>query len=122
MPLYEYECRACGQRTEVLQRLSAPPLTTCENCGGELKKLISSPAFQFKGSGWYVTDYARKGEAKGGGEAAEGGAGESDKADKASKTDKADKAESPAAGGKSDKPAAKSKSDKPAKTAGDGSS
>jgi putative FmdB family regulatory protein len=61
MPIYEYECRKCGRRTETLQNLSAPPLTTCEVCGGELKKLISSPAFQFKGSGWYATDYARQG-------------------------------------------------------------
>ena len=60
MPIYEYECQSCGRRTEMLQRMADPPLTVCENCGGELKKLISSPAFQFKGSGWYVTDYAGK--------------------------------------------------------------
>lgn len=62
MPIYEYECQNCGRRTEALQKLDDPPLTTCEVCQGELKKLISSPAFQFKGSGWYVTDYARKGQ------------------------------------------------------------
>lgn len=70
MPLYEYQCTACNQRTEVLQRLDEAPLTVCSSCGGPLKKLISSPAFQFKGSGWYITDYARKG---GGGEAGSSG-------------------------------------------------
>ena len=57
MPLYEYQCQSCGNRTEVIQRVSDPPLSTCEDCGGDLKKLISAPAFQFKGTGWYVTDY-----------------------------------------------------------------
>lgn len=60
MPIYEYECLSCGKRTEMLQKMSDPPLATCPNCGGEVKKLISSPAVQFKGSGWYVTDYAGK--------------------------------------------------------------
>ncbi|MEM7585046.1 MAG: FmdB family zinc ribbon protein [Acidobacteriota bacterium] len=64
MPLYEYQCQSCGDLSEVMQRMSDPPLTTCEVCGGELKKLISAPAFQFKGSGWYVTDYADKGGKK----------------------------------------------------------
>lgn len=67
MPIYEYQCRQCDRRLEALQRLSEPPLTTCSECGGELRKLFSAPAFQFKGEGWYVTDYARKkdGGAKG---------------------------------------------------------
>lgn len=60
MPIYEYQCQACEHRLEALQRVSEPPLTTCPDCGGELRKLMSAPAFQFKGSGWYVTDYARK--------------------------------------------------------------
>jgi putative FmdB family regulatory protein len=64
MPIYEYQCQSCGRRNEVMQRLSDPPLATCEECGGALRKLISAPAFQFKGSGWYVTDYARKGSDK----------------------------------------------------------
>lgn len=66
MPIYEYQCQSCGERHEVLQRMSDPPLETCEDCGGPVRKLISAPAFQFKGSGWYVTDYAKKGEAGGG--------------------------------------------------------
>ena len=67
MPIYEYQCQQCDRRLETLQRISEPPLTTCPECGGELKKLFSAPAFQFKGEGWYVTDYARKkdGGAKG---------------------------------------------------------
>ena len=57
MPIYEYECLSCGKRTEALQRMGDAPIAACPACGGEVKKLISSPAFQFKGSGWYVTDY-----------------------------------------------------------------
>ena len=59
MPLYEYRCSSCGRTTEVLQSFSDDPLTVCEACGGELQKLLSSPAFQFKGSGWYVSDYGK---------------------------------------------------------------
>jgi len=61
MPLYEYQCQQCGKRSETLQNMGAAPLTTCEVCGGPLKRLVSSPAVQFKGSGFYATDYARKG-------------------------------------------------------------
>jgi putative FmdB family regulatory protein len=60
MPLYEYQCSACGRRFERIQKFSDPPMEVCPVCGGSVHKLVSSPAFQFKGSGWYVTDYARK--------------------------------------------------------------
>jgi putative FmdB family regulatory protein len=60
MPIYEYECLQCGKRTEWLQRMSDAPLAACPNCGGGVRKLISAPAFQFKGSGFYKTDYADK--------------------------------------------------------------
>jgi len=60
LPLYEYACTQCGQRIERIQKFSDSPLTKCEKCGGKLKRLVSSPAIQFKGSGWYVTDYARR--------------------------------------------------------------
>jgi putative FmdB family regulatory protein len=60
LPLYEYECKKCGRRMEKIRKFSDPPLTVCEKCGGELEQLISSPAIQFKGAGWYVTDYAKK--------------------------------------------------------------
>lgn len=60
MPLFEYECRKCGARVEKIQKFTAPSLAKCEKCGGTIERLFSSPAIQFKGSGWYVTDYARK--------------------------------------------------------------
>jgi putative FmdB family regulatory protein len=59
VPLYEYQCKKCHSLTERIQKFSDPPLTTCPHCGGELEQLISAPAVQFKGSGWYVTDYAK---------------------------------------------------------------
>jgi putative FmdB family regulatory protein len=59
MPLYEYECEA-GHRFEKIQKFSDPPIEKCPTCGQPVHKLVSSPAFQFKGTGWYITDYARK--------------------------------------------------------------
>ena len=58
MPLYEYKCTACGDRVEILQKMNDPPHAICEQCGAAMKKLFSSPAIQFKGSGFYKTDYA----------------------------------------------------------------
>jgi putative FmdB family regulatory protein len=60
MPLYEYQCESCAHRFERIQKFSDPPVETCPSCGGGVKKLLSSPAIQFKGSGWYITDYAKK--------------------------------------------------------------
>ena len=60
MPIYEYECQKCNAHTEAFQKVSDKPLAKCPKCGGKLEKLISAPAIQFKGSGWYVTDYANK--------------------------------------------------------------
>jgi putative FmdB family regulatory protein len=60
LPLYEYVCTQCGQRMEKIRKFSDPPLTKCEKCGGKLKQLVSSSAIQFKGKGWYVTDYGKK--------------------------------------------------------------
>lgn len=77
MPLYEYLCDSCHERSEVLQRFEDPPLTVCPNCGGNLRKLLSAPAFQFKGSGWYVSDYARKSEGGSSGSGTSSGAKES---------------------------------------------
>jgi putative FmdB family regulatory protein len=65
MPLYEYECESCQHRFERIQKFSDPPVDTCPVCGGPVHKLLSSPAIQFKGSGWYITDYARKGSGDG---------------------------------------------------------
>ena len=94
MPLYEYECDACGHRFEKIQKFSDPLEETCPKCGGHVHKLMSSPAIQFKGSGFYITDYP-KGD-KGSPPKSDGGKSDrSDKADKpaastdgASKTDK----------------------------------
>jgi putative FmdB family regulatory protein len=66
MPLYEYQCDACAHRFEVIQRFADPPIDVCPKCGGAVKKLLSSPAIQFKGTGWYITDYARSGKTEGG--------------------------------------------------------
>ena len=79
MPLYEYQCEACQHRFERIQKFSDPPIDVCPVCGGAVKKLVSSPAIQFKGSGWYITDYAKKpsGEAKAGGGAKESSGSES---------------------------------------------
>jgi putative FmdB family regulatory protein len=63
VPLYEYECHSCGHRFEMLQKVADSPLTSCVKCEGKVERLLSSPAIQFKGTGWYVTDYARKGQA-----------------------------------------------------------
>jgi putative FmdB family regulatory protein len=67
MPLYEYKCSKCGSVYEVLQKFSDAPLTVHEGCGGDVERLISAPGLQFKGSGWYITDYARGGGKKDGG-------------------------------------------------------
>ena len=64
MPLYEYECKKCGHRFEKIQKFSDKPISKCPECGGAVVQLLSAPAVQFKGSGWYVTDYAKKGAAQ----------------------------------------------------------
>ncbi|MFH0810684.1 MAG: FmdB family zinc ribbon protein [Pseudomonadota bacterium] len=64
MPIYEYRCADCEKMTEAYQQFSDVPLTTCKHCQGQLHKIISSTSFQLKGSGWYVTDYARGGKGK----------------------------------------------------------
>ena len=101
MPIYEYVCGKCGKKTEVIQRVGEAPLRVCPHCGGRLKKAFSAPAIQFKGSGWYVTDYARAKQESGGGKPAESSAesspnaGEkSDKTEKTSASEKADKKKS----------------------------
>ncbi len=61
MPLYEYRCSKCEQKFEIIQKFADEPLTLHEACGGAVERLVSAPALQFKGSGWYITDYARAG-------------------------------------------------------------
>ena len=83
MPLYEYECDACGQRFEAIRKFSESDLDICSLCGkGPVRRLISSPAIQFKGTGWYVTDYSSKGKA--GTESSSSSKGETKKSDSGS--------------------------------------
>ena len=104
MPLYEYKCDACGARFEMIRKFSDPPLEQCSVCGkGPVEKLVSSPAFHLKGSGWYVTDYAKKSES---------GAGASSSAEKGDKTATVDKPDS--GGGDSAKATDTKPADKPA--------
>ena len=99
MPLYEYECDACAHRFEKIQKFSDPLEDTCPKCGGPVHKLMSSPAIQFKGSGFYITDYP-KGD-KGSAPKSDGG-----------KSDRAAKADKPDASGNSEKPEKAEKTDK----------
>lgn len=64
MPLYEYQCKQCGHRFEKIKRFSDEPEKICPECSGQVEQMISAPAVQFKGEGWYVTDYAKKGSKK----------------------------------------------------------
>lgn len=85
MPLYEYECVKCKRHTEKIENLNGPHLKKCPHCGGKMESVITAPAIQFKGSGWYVTDYGRK--------TSGGDSGKSDKGEKSEKSEKSDKAE-----------------------------
>src|SRR5579883_2062406 len=85
MPLYEYKCSGCGKTFEVIQKFSDEPLKTHPECGAPAERLLSPPALQFKGSGWYVTDYARSEAAK------PNGAGKSEGSSDAAKTGSGDK-------------------------------
>lgn len=112
MPLYEYQCPKCG-RFELIRKFADEPLTTCPTCGSEIQKLMSAPAIQFKGTGWYITDYAKK----------SGGEGKSGKSDGGSdsKSDaKSDTKSDTKADGKSDKSSStkESAAAKPAKDGG----
>lgn len=60
MPIYVYTCKKCGSEIEKIQRFSDPPIQACPHCQGDLEKILHPPALQFKGSGWYITDYAKK--------------------------------------------------------------
>jgi len=92
MPLYEYECDACGGRFEVIQKFSEIT-ELCRRCGkGPVRRLMSSPAIQFKGSGFYITDYAQKGKSESSGE----GSGSSEKKTETAKSDSTTKSDAPA--------------------------
>ena len=112
MPLYEYQCGRCG-RFEVIRKFSDEPLTKCPTCGAEIQKLMSAPAIQFKGTGWYITDYARKdgksgtgasGEVKSGDKKGESKGGESKSSESKSADAGSTKKEAAAAPAKPSKP------------------
>ncbi|HYM12168.1 MAG TPA: FmdB family zinc ribbon protein [Bryobacterales bacterium] len=100
MPVYEYECLKCGAHFDEIQKFSDRPVRKHNGCGGKVKRVLSAPAFRFKGTGWYVTDYARKGNGSGG----DGKDGKKDAGAEA-------KAESKAGGEKGDKKEASAKKD-----------
>ena len=89
MPLYEYACLKCKRHTDKIENVNGPNLKKCPHCGGKVESVITAPAIQFKGSGWYVNDYGRK--------TAGGDFGKSEKEEKSEKTEKSDsKSASPA--------------------------
>ena len=92
MPLYEYKCDACGHGFEKIQKFSDPLVDTCPKCGGVVHKLVSSPAIQFKGSGFYITDYAKKDHVAAA-KADKEGSGKSENSEKSEKSEKSGKAE-----------------------------
>ncbi len=111
MPLYEYRCLKCDRHTDKIENLNGPHLKKCPHCGGKVESVITAPAIQFKGSGWYVNDYGRK---------TSGGDGQkSEKSENSEKSEKSDKSEKSEKSSKSDsksdssketkKPAAKEK-------------
>ena len=102
MPIYEYECRKCKAHVEAFQKVNDKPLTKCRKCGGKLERQISAPAIQFKGTGWYVTDYA----------------GKTTKSDK-SESESVSESVSESKPDKSDKPEKKTKDSSPAKKTSD---
>ena len=111
MPLYEYQCEACGNRFEVIQKFSDPPAESCKVCGkGPVRRLQSSPAIQFKGSGWYITDYAKKGSGDSSAKGSDGkGASDTKAADSRSEAGTKTETKSDSAGAATSAPATSSK-------------
>jgi putative FmdB family regulatory protein len=110
LPLYEYRCLKCDRHTDKIENVNGPHLKKCPHCGGKVESVITAPAIQFKGSGWYVNDYGKK---TSGGDSSK--SKESDKSEKAEKSEKSDKSE------KSEKSDTKSSSSKETKKTGSGS-
>jgi putative FmdB family regulatory protein len=102
LPLYEYRCLKCDRHTDKIENVNGPHLKKCPHCGGKVESVITAPAIQFKGSGWYVTDYGRK---TSGGDAAKQDKGEkAESSEKSEKSEKAEKSESkPASSAKEEK-------------------
>jgi putative FmdB family regulatory protein len=95
MPIYEYECKKCKHRFEKIQKFSDKLLKKCPECGAALEQLLSAPAVQFKGAGWYVTDYAKKGAARAAAGEGDGGSKEAAKDSKETKKEEKHKSEQP---------------------------
>jgi putative FmdB family regulatory protein len=107
LPLYEYRCLKCDRHTDKIENVNGPHLKKCPHCGGKVESVITAPAIQFKGSGWYVTDYGKQ--------TSGGDAGKSEKGEKAEKSEKLEKSEKSE---KSDsKPSSTSKTEKKTGTA-----
>jgi len=121
VPLYEYLCDRDG-RFEVIRKFSDPPLKICPKCGGRVQRLPSAPAIQFKGTGWYVTDYAKKsgGEGSKGGEGAKGKEADKGGKDAAASSGSSDSSAASSQGKSESGKSEGSKSEKPAKAAGSG--
>jgi putative FmdB family regulatory protein len=104
MPIYEYSCKKCGKTIEVIQKFSDPILRKHQGCGGSLTKLISTASFQLKGTGWYVTDYARKGK---GGDSESSSESSKEKKESAPKSETSSKESSKESSSEASKPAKK---------------
>ncbi len=116
MPLYEYECKKCGHRFEKIQKFSDKMVKKCPECGGQVEQMISAPAVQFKGSGWYVTDYAKKSSSPGSSGSGESSSKDKDKKDEKSKSDSGAKESSST--GNSSKEASSTEKEGPRKGSG----
>jgi putative FmdB family regulatory protein len=99
LPLYEYRCLKCDRHTDKIEKMNGPHLKKCPHCGGKVEPVITAPAIQFKGSGWYVNDYGKK-----------TAGGDSDKSEKGDKSEKTEKSEKSEKSEKPEKPGSKSSS------------
>lgn len=110
MPLYEYRCLKCDRHTDKIEKLNGPHLKKCPHCGGKVESVITAPAIQFKGSGWYVNDYGKK--TSGGDSSKSENSDKSEKSEKSDKSEKASKSDSKPSSAKEDKKPAKSSKEK----------
>jgi putative FmdB family regulatory protein len=110
LPLYEYACLKCKRHTDKIENLNGPHLKKCPHCGGKVESVITAPAIQFKGSGWYVTDYGRKTSGGDGGKPDK--SEKSEKSDKSGKSDKSEKSETKSDSSKDSKKSGSSSKDK----------
>lgn len=106
MPLYEYQCVKCGRKTEKIEGVDGPHLRKCPHCGGKVERLVTAPAIQFKGAGWYVTDYAKKSS---GGDSEKTAAGATEAAGKESSKEKGGDSKETASKDSKEKKSAKKK-------------